>query len=98
MLVDDKAVVQHHDDELGLDGKAQHIDSADAEYVEGTPEEKKLVKKIDYHLIPILWAMYVFNYLDRTNIGVSYSLCCAVSTVTDRRRTPRSGAWKRISI
>lgn len=71
MSLDDKAVLQHHDHELGLYDEAKPVDAAGAEYVEGTPEEKKLVKKIDYHLIPILWAMYVFNYLDRTNIGVS---------------------------
>ncbi|ETN44778.1 uncharacterized protein HMPREF1541_09653 [Cyphellophora europaea CBS 101466] len=69
MSLDDKAVFQHRDHELGLCDGSKHVDTAGAEYVEGTVEEKKLVTKIDYHLIPILWAMYVFNYLDRTNIG-----------------------------
>ncbi|KAH6995921.1 phthalate transporter [Ilyonectria sp. MPI-CAGE-AT-0026] len=38
-------------------------------YVPGTVEEKKLVRKIDFFLMPILWLMYILNYIDRTNIG-----------------------------
>lgn len=71
MATDDKLGVQHYDQELPLHDNPKVLEAALLEYVEGTPEEKKLVRKIDYHLIPILWAMYVFNYLDRTNIGVS---------------------------
>lgn len=41
-------------------------------YVPGSPEEKALVRKIDRHVLPMLWVMYIFNYIDRTNIGVSY--------------------------
>ncbi|KAJ0338385.1 hypothetical protein KNSL1_012474 [Colletotrichum chrysophilum] len=40
-------------------------------YVPGTQEEKALVRKIDFYLMPILWIMYILNYVDRTNI-VSY--------------------------
>ncbi|WVQ82889.1 hypothetical protein IAT38_005025 [Cryptococcus sp. DSM 104549] len=43
--------------------------SVDFVYVPGTVEEKRLVRKIDRHLLPMLWLMYVFNYIDRTNIG-----------------------------
>ncbi|KPM43817.1 hypothetical protein AK830_g2780 [Neonectria ditissima] len=39
------------------------------EYQPGTVEEKKLVRKIDAFLMPILWIMYILNYIDRTNIG-----------------------------
>ncbi|OAA73931.1 Major facilitator superfamily domain, general substrate transporter [Cordyceps fumosorosea ARSEF 2679] len=38
-------------------------------FVPGSPEEKRLVRKIDLYLMPILWIKYVFNYIDRTNIG-----------------------------
>lgn len=38
-------------------------------YVPGTALEKKLVKKIDFFLMPMLWIMYILNYVDRTNIG-----------------------------
>ncbi|KAJ9636378.1 hypothetical protein H2201_003544 [Coniosporium apollinis] len=38
-------------------------------YVPGSDAEKKLVRKIDWALMPILWIMYILNYVDRTNIG-----------------------------
>jgi hypothetical protein len=34
-----------------------------------TDKEKSLLWKIDYHLIPILFALYMFAFLDRVNIG-----------------------------
>ena len=37
-------------------------------YVPHSAEEKKLVRKIDLFLMPILWIMYILNYIDRTNI------------------------------
>ena len=41
-------------------------------YVPNTQEEKKLVRKVDIFLMPMLWIMYILNYVDRTNI-VSFS-------------------------
>ncbi|RSM15864.1 hypothetical protein CDV31_004806 [Fusarium ambrosium] len=38
-------------------------------YIPHTTEEKKLVRKIDTFLMPMLWIMYILNYVDRTNIG-----------------------------
>ncbi|ORX33302.1 hypothetical protein BD324DRAFT_654251 [Kockovaella imperatae] len=38
-------------------------------YVPDSPEEGAMLRKIDLHLLPMLWIMYVFNYVDRTNIG-----------------------------
>ncbi len=70
MSLKDKAGT-HCEQEHCLHDDPKIIEAAAPEYVEGTPQEKRLVRKIDMHLIPILWAMYVFNYLDRTNIGVS---------------------------
>ncbi|KIW77637.1 hypothetical protein Z517_07469 [Fonsecaea pedrosoi CBS 271.37] len=69
MSLDDKVDIQHYDQELAFQDSPKIIEADDLEYVEGTPEEKKLLRKIDLRLIPILWAMYIFNYLDRTNIG-----------------------------
>lgn len=37
-------------------------------YVPGTDEEKRLVRKVDLILLPCLWWMYVLAYLDRGNI------------------------------
>lgn len=31
--------------------------------------EKRLVRKLDMTLIPIVWVLYLFNYLDRNNIA-----------------------------
>ncbi|KAK1957566.1 major facilitator superfamily transporter [Colletotrichum sublineola] len=52
------------------------VSEADAElaealrnYVPGTQEERQLVRKIDLFLMPMLWIMYILNYVDRTNIG-----------------------------
>jgi hypothetical protein len=40
------------------------------DFEERTPEEiaeeKKLVRKIDLFLLPIIWIMYLFSYADRT--------------------------------
>lgn len=39
-----------------------------------TPEEydaaeKSLVRKLDLTLVPMVWLLYLFNYLDRNNIA-----------------------------
>ena len=31
--------------------------------------EKKLVRKLDMTLMPMVWVLYLFNYLDRNNIA-----------------------------
>lgn len=41
-------------------------DIRDTEYVSGTDEEKKLLLKIDLYLLPSIWFMYLFSYMDRT--------------------------------
>ncbi|KAF4470018.1 MFS general substrate transporter [Fusarium albosuccineum] len=38
-------------------------------YVPGTAEEKRLVRKADMVLLPLLWWMYILAYLDRGNIA-----------------------------
>ncbi|RYO06511.1 hypothetical protein AA0121_g12022 [Alternaria tenuissima] len=35
---------------------------------EYTPEEKSLVRKLDTHMMPMLWIMYFMNFLDRNAI------------------------------
>jgi hypothetical protein len=46
----------------------KELQQALRDYVPGTVEEKKLVRKIDLLLMPCLWIMYILNYVDRTNI------------------------------
>lgn len=36
------------------------------DYVPGTAAEKKLVRKIDLFLLPMMWIMYLLSYMDRT--------------------------------
>lgn len=31
--------------------------------------EKSLVRKLDFTLVPMIWILYMFNYLDRNNIA-----------------------------
>jgi hypothetical protein len=35
------------------------------------PEEIKLVKRLDWFIMPMLWMMYAFNYLDRNAIALA---------------------------
>lgn len=71
MAESDKGQVVMNED-LKSESDATAGDSRTAEalrnFVPGTAEEKKLVKKIDFYLMPILWLMYILNYVDRTNI------------------------------
>lgn len=69
---------QKHDVELaelaaGGETQLKAENDHDFVYVPNTAAERALVRKIDLHLLPILWLMYVFNYIDRSNIGVSHS-------------------------
>jgi hypothetical protein len=64
----------HSDERSKL--QIQHGEIGDAavlaalrDYVPNTPEEKRLVRKVDFILLPILWWMYVLAHLDRSNIA-----------------------------
>jgi MFS family permease len=56
-------------DKLGVDQGDVELQQALKNYVPGSDAEKKLLRKIDLRLMPILWVMYILNYVDRTNIG-----------------------------
>ncbi|KPI41948.1 putative transporter [Cyphellophora attinorum] len=47
----------------------EQLELALRNYVPGTDAEKKLVRKIDVFLVPVLWGMCVLCYLNRNNIG-----------------------------
>ncbi|KAL0929911.1 major facilitator superfamily transporter [Colletotrichum truncatum] len=76
-LEDDKGkdtAIEHAD--LGLDEEKQpqHIPSVDAPLEAlGIPDwreqEKKIVRRLDMTLMPMLWVLYLFNYLDRASIS-----------------------------
>ncbi|KAK5941613.1 hypothetical protein PMZ80_005561 [Knufia obscura] len=40
-----------------------------ANWVNGTDEEKKLLRKLDWRILPCTWVLYFLGYLDRSNIG-----------------------------
>jgi len=40
-----------------------------ASWVNGTAEEKKLVRKLDWRILPCCWVLYLLGFLDRANVG-----------------------------
>ncbi|KAK2606474.1 hypothetical protein QQS21_003167 [Conoideocrella luteorostrata] len=50
-------------------GKVEDSSVADHLSPEEIEQEKKLVRKIDRHILPCMWFMYLLSYMDRTNIG-----------------------------
>jgi hypothetical protein len=40
-----------------------------AEWVNGSSAEKKLVRKLDWRILPCCWILYLLGFLDRANIG-----------------------------
>lgn len=37
-----------------------------------TPEERKLIRKVDFAILTFCCSMYFFNYLDRSNLTQAY--------------------------
>lgn len=62
-----------HDDNI-VDPKEDSM--ANGEYVPDTEEEKKLVRKIDLFILPMMWFMYLMSYMDRTKsvYAISHTL------------------------
>ncbi|KAK9312368.1 hypothetical protein V1524DRAFT_410831 [Lipomyces starkeyi] len=55
-----------------------------AAYVPGSPAEKKLLRKLDFRVVPCCWLLFVLGYLDRANIGfVSLYLLQTAAHVAD---------------
>lgn len=54
-------------DEANIDVAKHHEEDAVIEdYVPDTEEERKLVRKIDFYLLPAIWGMYMLSYMVRT--------------------------------
>ncbi|KLO78970.1 allantoate permease [Fusarium fujikuroi] len=50
----------------------QHVEQVDSMVAEERAlVEKRLVQKIDMRLMPMLWLLMVFSYLDRSNLGAA---------------------------
>ena len=73
-MASEKDLTLTHEESLAKDAKLYtdkvddvEIDPAiDPEY---RKKEKKLVRKLDMTLMPMVWILYFFNYLDRNNIA-----------------------------
>src|SRR6266566_2830047 len=50
--------------------------------------EKTVLRKITWRLIPFLFVLYIFNYLDRTNVGVA-----GLTMKTDLRFSDQAWGW-----
>ena len=63
--------------------------------------EKSLVRKLDLTLMPTVWLLYVFNYLDRNNIAYVLQKIRLYQIINKRqvrkakflRERPRSQGW-----
>ncbi|KAI1265869.1 putative nicotinamide mononucleotide permease [Xylariaceae sp. FL1019] len=47
----------------------QEAELLTANWTEGSDAEKKLVRKLDWRILPCTWVLYLLGYLDRANIG-----------------------------
>lgn len=48
---------------------SDHVENTSSEEVIPPDEEKKLIRKLDIHIMPVLVALYLMSFLDRVNIG-----------------------------
>lgn len=55
-------------------------------WVNGTPEEKKLVSKLDWRILPCTWTLYLLGFLDRANIGSVTQLTISPLLLTLRQQ------------
>lgn len=59
-----KGIDIEHDLDVKTEENAHHYESE-----EYKAAERRLVRKLDLTLVPMLWLLYLFNYLDRNNIA-----------------------------
>ncbi|KAG5652791.1 hypothetical protein H0H81_003621 [Sphagnurus paluster] len=62
---DSKPKLTYHGEQLGPDSRLE-VSPTEAELL---LEEKKLVRKLDRRILPIACLLYLFAYLDRSNLG-----------------------------
>lgn len=71
-----KATSEHHDTVKEMSPEVQRPLDAEVDLKSGGDVddeyraiEKRVIRKLDYTLVPMLWVLYLFNYLDRNNIA-----------------------------
>ncbi|RAO71446.1 uncharacterized protein BHQ10_007458 [Talaromyces amestolkiae] len=55
--------------DIKMDHECLEVENITGEVSFSPEEEKALLRKIDMHLLPTIWIMYLLSYMDRTNIG-----------------------------
>ncbi|KAH9431563.1 hypothetical protein MCOR02_008852 [Pyricularia oryzae] len=93
--VEEEQIGHAHTNEEGLFKNGPMVDKVDqfGSHIKTDPREIALVKKLDWHILPILWLMYLFNYLDRNAlvnarlddlekrlnlVGTEYNTCVSI--------------------
>lgn len=64
----DKEAV-HQLEQARADENLKDDDVVDASTAE---EEARVIKKLDWHLMPLIFVIYMFSVLDRSNLGNAY--------------------------
>jgi hypothetical protein len=78
-LIRIRAKMSHAGEKSSLDQHVEKVPIATADlaeaqqlatqWVDGTPEEKRLVRKLDWRILPCTWVLYLLGFLDRANVG-----------------------------
>jgi hypothetical protein len=73
LMLDDKTTVLHDEEasiEASGEGKAADESTAvEQRQLVDSKTDRALMWKIDYHVVPPLFVLYLLTFLDRTNIG-----------------------------
>ena len=82
--------------ENDIDGKYGAADVVEARelvagWTEGTLEEKRLVRKLDWRILPCTWVLYLLGYLDRANVGYAMNFDCTMESILITSRNAKTG-------
>lgn len=80
--IDTTTPVGENDFASDKDVDGNGFDMSEEEFV---ATEKSLVRKLDLTLVPVVWILYLFNYLDRNNIAYVNFLTRYVWSQTSKR-------------
>jgi hypothetical protein len=56
-------------DGKGADTDVYQAQQLASQWQEGTEAERKLVRKLDWRILPCCWVLYLLGFLDRANVG-----------------------------
>lgn len=83
-------VILKHADRNDADEALKVLEGENGEVIELTPEdERKLLRKIDWNIMPMLCIVYCLNYLDKTTI----SYASIMGLKTDLKLVGQEYSW-----